>query len=348
MAGLRGTTGARVAIFGKARKRSELADQLRSELVPREDLQLDPADDAYAAALDAARAGDPAPVAAYLAELRGQRAWEQRSRAVDRITTIAVDAPLWVKRWAEGAPDDPDAQLTYAALLIRLAWATRTTNAVQHVEGWRFGEFHEQLEGATPQIQRAVDLNPGDPEPWRLAMQQATGLEAPEEVFREHLARARECDPVHYQSLEKGVNRLSAKWGGSHEKAFDLAEEAAGAAGGRAVQVLPLRAGFEMWIEDEAAKKPLRPRVERALATAQAYADRFPDGAVEAAEARSLLGYMYAMLDRWQESYDAFRATGPVVSDMPWEYNVPAGKDNLDRFATFRDAVVVRLADASA
>ncbi len=336
-------------MFGKGRRKTELADQLRSQLVPKEELELDLADDAYAAALDAARSGDSGPVARYLADLRGRQAWEQRSRAVDRVSTIAVDSPLWVQRWAEGAADDPDAQLTFAALRIRLAWEARTHHASEQVEGWRFGEFHEQLEAATPQIQRAVDLNPGDPEPWRLVMLQATGLEAPEETFREHLARARECDPAHYQSLEQGVNRLSKKWGGSHEAAFDLAEEAAGAApGDRAVQVLPLRAGLEMWIEDEAAKKPMRPRVERALATAQAYADRFPDGAVEAAEARSMLGFMYAMLDRWQESYDAFRATGPTVSDMPWEYNVPPGKDNLERFAAFRDSVVVRLADATA
>ena len=89
-------------------------------------------------------------------------------------------------------------------------------------------------------------------------------------------------------------------------------------------------------------KKRLRGRVEQALATAQAYADRFPEGAREAAEARSMLGFMYAMLDRHQEAFDAFKATGGNVSAMPWEYNIPPGKDDIDRFATFRDAVVVR------
>ena len=338
-----------MALLGKSRKKAEIADQLRSELAPRDELAVDPPEEDLAVALAAAESGDAAPVGTYLAGLRQSQSWDLRSRAVDRIATIAVESPLWAKRWAESEPDDPDAQLVLAPLLIRLAWEARTQHSTEHVEQWRFQEFHEQLEAATPQLERAVELNPGDPEPWRLAMQQATGLEEPEETFREHLANAQQADPWHYQSNEQAVNRLSAKWGGSHELAFDFAEQlVARAPGDRAVHVLPLRAGFEMWIEDEQAKKPMRPRVEQALATAQAYADRFPEGAREAAEARSMLGFMYAMLDRPQESFDAFKATGRTVSGMPWEYNIPPGKDDIDRFATFRDAVVVRLADASA
>lgn len=338
-----------MALFGKSRKKAEIADGLRAQLTPTDQLEVDPPEEDFAAALAGARSGDPAPVGTYLASLRQAKSWDLRSRAVDRIATDAVESPLWVTKWAQAEPDDPDAQLVHAALLIRLAWEARTKHSTENVERWRFQEFHDQLEAATPQLHRAIELNPGDPEPWRLAMQHATGLEAPEEDFREHLAHAQEADPWHYQSNEQAVNRLSAKWGGSHEAAFDFAEQvAAGAPDDRAVRILPLRAGYEMWIEDESAKKPLRGRVEQALATAQAYADRFPEGAREAAEARSMLGFMYAMLDRPQEAFDAFKATGRNVSAMPWEYNIPPGRDDIDRFATFRDAVVVRLADASA
>ena len=338
-----------MALFGKSRRKAEIADELRAQLTPRDQLELDPPDEDFAVALAGAASGDAGPVGTYLADLRQARSWELRSRALDRISSDAVEFPLWVTKWAQAQPEDPDAQLLNAALLIRLAWEARTKHSTENVEHWRFREFHDQLEAATPQLHRAIEVNPGDPEPWRLAMQHATGLEAPEEDFRDHLGNAQQADPWHYQSNEQAVNRLSAKWGGSHEVAFDFAEQLAAAApGDRAVHILPLRAGYEMWIEDEAAKKPMRPRVEKALTTAQAYADRFPDGAREAAEARSMLGFMYAMLDRPQESFDAFKATGGNVSAMPWEYNIPPGKDDIDRFATFRDDVVVRLADASA
>lgn len=338
-----------MGLWGKTKRYGPIVDQLREEVTPAGQLVLDPPEDDLAAALAAAAAGEAAPVQSYLATLRLSQSWDLRSRGLDRIAAMALDSPLWVKRWAQAQPEDPDAQLTLASLLVKLAWEARTNAQAEYVEGWRFREFHEQLEAAAPQLQLAAELNPADPEPWRLSMQQATGLEAPYETFHRYLTNAREADPWHYPSCEQAVNRLSAKWGGSHEAAFDFAEYIAGGApDDRVVHILPMRAAFEMWVQEPEAKPRFAARSTVAMQHAQSFADRFPPGAREAAEARNMLGYLYAKSDRFQEAFDALHATRHNVSRMPWAYELVDGKDYLEQFATLREAVVIKLAQVLA
>ena len=85
--------GRAVALFGKSRKKAEIADGL-AKLTPTDQLQVDPPEEDFAVALAGARSGDPGPVGTYLAALRRAKSWDLRSRAVDRIATDAVESPL--------------------------------------------------------------------------------------------------------------------------------------------------------------------------------------------------------------------------------------------------------------
>ncbi|MFE5241432.1 MULTISPECIES: DUF4034 domain-containing protein [unclassified Streptomyces] len=299
------------------------SDAIGADLPPDDAVVLDAPDSSLRAALAAAAAGDHAPAAELLAGTRRHAQWERRDTVVSRLARASLHHPGWLDSWLEASPEDPDAVLVKADQYVYQAWQIRTGARARHVEADQFKAFHAVLRDAVPVISAAAELNPDDPVPWRIALTQARGIQAPREVFDTYLAEANERDPHHEGCHVQALQYLCAKWFGSHEEMFAFAERAAEQAPpGSRLHALPLQAVVEYLIADEETPgpDPYTPRAEAAVARAQALSESYAPGDREAAGFRNHLAMVLWSMNRYEEALTAFRSIGVHATTFPWTY----------------------------
>ncbi|MFJ6849386.1 hypothetical protein ACIQM3_02435 [Streptomyces sp. NPDC091271] len=298
------------------------SDATGAGLPPDEAVVLDAPDPSLRVALAAAAAGDHAPAAELLALTREHAQWERRDTCVTRLARASLHHPGWLDSWLEASPEDPDAVLVKADQYICQAWQIRTGARAKHVEADQFRAFHAVLRDSVPVISAAAELNPDDPVPWRVALTQARGIQAPRDVFDTYLAEANARDPHHEGCHIQALQYLCDKWCGSHEEMFAFAEQAADQAPpGSRLHALPLQAVVEYLIADEETPGPDHTaRAEAAVTRAQALSDSYAPGDREAAGFRNHLALVLWSMNRYEEALTAFRSIGVHATTFPWTY----------------------------
>lgn len=315
-----------------------------ASLPPVTQLSVDRPDPVLRPVLAAAWEGNHAPARELLADTRRRRAWERRGECVGRLAEVALARPRWLRAWRAEDGDDPDAALVAAELEICLAWEARTSARAQHVSRKQFEIFFRTLHQAVPVIEKAVELNPGDPVPWSVALHHARGIQAPRRDFDELLLHVMDCDPDHYGCHSSALQYLCAKWYGSHEEMFDFAETAAARARpGRLLAALPIEAVTEYLTEHPGRRGPVpRQRVNAAVDRALEVCAGYEAGDRDAARIRNHLALALVRCGRWEEALRQFELIGTDVRKFPWAYL--DGETEVRAFVDARENARVQVA----
>ncbi|MFI6872167.1 hypothetical protein ACIBL6_01865 [Streptomyces sp. NPDC050400] len=300
---------------------------LADGLTPDDEILLDAPDDRLAPALVAAGAGDPGPAAKVLAHTREAAEWENRDRYVQRLAAFAAARPEWFTAWQHTTPHDPDLLLVKAELAVTRAFASPARA--------------ELLRDVTPLVLAAADADPGDPVPWRIALDHARGTNAPHTVFEDVWAQAVRRSPHHYGCHVSALQYLSAAWYGSHAECFDFAERAAqDALPGSLLQALPVRAAFA-YLTGGAPRGVPRARLDAAADLAAELSATYAGSDPWPAEVRNLLICVLVELERWPDALAQLRLAGPYATSFPWDRLVD---DPLARFLELRGQVRLEVA----
>ncbi|WP_211257246.1 hypothetical protein [Streptomyces megasporus] len=313
-----------------------------ADLPPDEAVTLDAPDAPLREALVAVGKGDFTVARDLLASTRRGARWERRDRYVSELADHALHRPGWLDAWLAEDPDDPDAWLVRADLAIGRAWEIRTAARARHVSREQFQAFHTLLRDAVPTVERAVELNPEDPVPWRVAINHAMGSQAPREIFDGYLMEVMDRDPGHYGCHASALQYLCAKWYGSHQEMFEFAESAADRAEpGALLNALPIQAVTEYVLqgdeEDEIPEERVTAAVERTLELSAHYEPGDP----VAAGFRNHLALALIRAGRLEDALETFRAIGVHARAHPWKYE---NSDALAEFLEMRQGVRVLIA----
>ncbi|MEU6081947.1 hypothetical protein [Streptomyces sp. NPDC047108] len=306
---------------------------LAAGLPPDDDVLLDAPDERLGPALAAAGRGEHRPAAALLAATREAAEWESRDRYAICLAVFARHRSDWFSQWLAASPHDPDAALIRAERAVRAAWE-------------RPGRA-EPLRETTPLIEAAAKASPGDPVPWRLALDHARGTRAPRGDFDALWAEAVQRSSHHYGCHVAALQYLSARWYGSHHESFDFAEQAAEQAlPGSLLQALPVRAALAALLAEERQREggtlvALSGRIDKAADLAVALSARYVPGDPWPAEVRNLLTYVLIVRGRWAEALEQFRLIGPYATTFPWSH---VSDDPLGQFLELRDGVRIQVA----
>ncbi|GLF94216.1 membrane protein [Streptomyces yaizuensis] len=305
------------------------APRLAEGLPPDDAVLLDAPDDRIAPALVAAALGEYEPAAKLLATTRDAAEWESRDRYVMRLAYFAHSRGDWLSSWLATAPRDPDALTVKAELAVRRAWESPARA--------------ERLREIGPLIDAAAEATPGDPVPWRIALDHARGTHASHTAFGTLWEQAVRRSPHHYGCHVAALRYLSAQWYGSHRECFDFAEQAAAdALPGSLVQALPVRAAFARLEDGTPAAGPLEDeRTDAAATRAVALSAAYPAGDLWPAEVRNLTAYVLVRRGRWEEALEQFRLIGPCATSFPWNR---FSEDPLDHFLDARGGVRIQVA----
>lgn len=311
-----------MGLFSRLGANSGRRAELESALTPRDRLLLEVVDADSEQAIEAARRGDPAALAAALELTRRQRDWDRRTRLMEVVSRRCEDDSSWLDDWLAGSPDNADATCLKAWVLIGQAWAVRSGKRAKYVSDEQFEEFFRLLEKATTAIQRAQELDPDDPEPWAAALCHARGLQAPREVFDVYLREFAEIDPHHFGCHAQALQFVCDKWYGSREEMYEYAVGAASAAPADAqVQTLPLVAMVEHVAEGVATLDLRQEFIGHWLDRAKAWvASAQPRGGYLTASANNVLAYVQDFVGASDGAYESLVAMGPYVTDFPWYY----------------------------
>ncbi|MEU8676659.1 hypothetical protein [Streptomyces sp. NPDC048560] len=292
---------------------------------------LDAPDERLSPALVAAALGAYEPAAELLAATREGAEWETRDRFLTRLVTFAHSRDGWLAGWLAAAPRDPDALLVKAGLAVRRAWESPARA--------------ERLREVGPLISAAAEAQPGDPVPWRLALDHARGTHATHTAFEALWEQAIRRSPHHYGCHVAALQYLSAAWYGSHRECFDFAEQAAeDALPDSLVQALPVRAAFALLLDAPPADRAGPVHVERIDAAADLairLSAAYRPGDLWPAETRNLLAYVLVVRGRWGEALDQFRLIGPHATSFPW---ASVSDDPLGQFLDARDGARLQVA----
>ncbi|NYE40263.1 hypothetical protein HEB29_001274 [Streptomyces fulvorobeus] len=295
---------------------------------------LDAPDERLSPALVAAALGAYQPAAGLLAATREGAEWETRDRCLARLVTFAHSRDGWLTAWLTAAPRDPDALLVKAGLAVRRAWESPARA--------------ERLREVGPLISAAAQAQPGDPVPWRLALDHARGTHATHTVFEALWEQAVRRSPHHYGCHVAALRYLSAAWYGSHRECFDFAERAAeDALPDSLVQALPLRAASALLLDGDPAARTSAVHAERIDAAADLairLSAAYRPGDLWPAETRNLLAYVLVVRGRWGEALEQFRLIGPHATSFPWS---SVSDDPLGQFLDARDGARLQVASAT-
>ncbi|MBB4893183.1 hypothetical protein FHS39_002214 [Streptomyces olivoverticillatus] len=325
------------------------ASALSVSLPPAEAVVVDAPDAPLRAALTAAASGGFGPARELLAATRQDMQWERRSGYVAALAEFALHNPGWLDAWLADEPENPDAVLVKADLCIDQAWEVRSAARANAVSRDQFQGFFALLQDAAPVIGAAIELNPADPVPWRIALTHALGTQASREVFDSYWEEAVARAPHHFGCHSVALQYLCEKWYGSHEEMFAFAENAAEQAlPGSKLHALPLKAAVEYLVVASAGTREKDPsdgtvpqaRIDAAIRRAQELSAHYEAGDPEIAPVRNDLALMLLLHERWSESLEQFRAIGVHATEFPWVYFGDPRKEFLD----FRTGVRVHVA----
>ncbi|MEV7771745.1 hypothetical protein [Kitasatospora sp. NPDC086791] len=316
-----------------ARHEDRLAEEERAKntIVPADhglllgkDLVLDGAPEPEeAAALEAAKAGDWRPAAAYLAVDASADVRCRRQRA---LALLAAEDDTWLRAWRTERPEDPTAALVHTDALVFLAWNIRSSAGADQVSAEQFRGFHRVLLEAEEAAAEAVALAPeDDPNPWVDQISIAMGLNWSNDRFRQLWAEVTARDPHHWAAHNRALQYWCAKWHGSHELMHRFIDEAIAAApAGSLLAPMKLEAYYEQFRRDgEKLTAWERPEVGAALDAALADLAAADPEHPRIRYARGWLAFALTRAERPTEALEQYQALGRYIPQPFTNYNDP-------------------------
>jgi len=205
--------------------------------------------------------------------------WHRRWLVVDAVGEHYVAKLAEAQRaamldaWVVKTPGDPLAYLARAQYHVDEAWKARGRGAASAVAPEAMSRFERHMRATTADLERAAELDPGDPTPHYVLMSTAPGIHADRDAAREAVVRhhrevvARAAD--HHAAHRRLVFLMSERWYGSHRESVELAKQlSATAPEGSELPLLVLsaheyaRSYLHFFTEDAAAAKAYTRRLE--------------------------------------------------------------------------------------
>lgn len=208
------------------------------------------------------------------------------------------------------------------------------------------------LRDVLPLVRLAAAQAPGDPVPWRIALDHATAVRAPREAFVSRFAEAVVRAPGHHGAHLSALRYLAIVGEADVEELMVFAEESAEEAlPGSLLHALPLEAAVVGAHRDclglsggpdagDAPDSSTTWAVERALELSAHYEPGDP----EAAGFRNCLAAALVRARRWDEALEAFRAVGSDARGMAWARPGDDAEAVRRRFLLARQEVRAQLA----
>lgn len=282
---------------------------------PDEPVQVDPHLAPDLPLVEAAHAGDPAGLAARLAELRDRRRWHHRHQLVARAAR-AEKGTGWIETWAQQAPGDPDALVVRAVAALRIARADPGTG----------------LDQAALVIDAAAQRAPEDPTAWSTALELAHARDAGLSSVHDTVARAASGVADGFAWRSTAVELLSGRWYGSLEESWDFAVTSAEIAPQTRLVLLPAYAALSQLRREptDVAEQMLA----EALPPALAYVEACRADEVEHVEAANSLAARLVAASRRREAPAALALCGDRVDSLVW--GTVVGPDPVGDFTRAR------------
>ncbi|MFF0723502.1 hypothetical protein [Streptomyces sp. NPDC004134] len=208
------------------------------------------------------------------------------------------------------------------------------------------------LRDVLPLVRLAAAQAPGDPVPWRIALEHATAVRAPREAFVSRFAEAVVRAPGHHGAHVAALRYLAIVGGADVEELMVFAEESAEEAlPGSLLHALPLEAASLGACRAQSAPSggsdpadapgsSTTWAVERALELSAHYEPGDP----EAAGFRNCLAAALVRARRWDEALEVFRAVGSDARGVPWAHPGDDAEAIRRRFLLSRQEVRAQLA----
>ncbi|WP_240662415.1 hypothetical protein [Streptomyces sp. WAC 06738] len=208
------------------------------------------------------------------------------------------------------------------------------------------------LRDVLPLVRLAAAQAPGDPVPWRIALDHATAVRAPREAFVSRFAEAVVRAPGHHGAHVAALRYLAIVGDADVEELMVFAEESAEEAlPGSLLHALPLEAASLGVCRArstpsggpdpaDAPGSSTTWAVERALELSAHY----EPGDAEAAGFRNCLAAALVRARRWDEALEVFRAVGSDARGVPWARPGDDTETIRRRFLLARQEVRAQLA----
>ncbi|MFE3112390.1 hypothetical protein ACFXKJ_29940 [Kitasatospora indigofera] len=328
--------------LNKRRKTTAGREAPAAGLVPRAELVevgSEPDDPAARAALDAAKAGNWRPAAAYLSD--GEGDWSTRYARMNPFAGLAATDDIWLWQWRKEHPDSPEAAQVHTGALVERAWEIRTGNYASQVTREQAMGFHQVLQEAAEVSYEAIRLAPaGDPNAWVMQQSIALGQGWSHERYRALWAEIVAREPHHFGAHTAALQYWCEKWHGSTELMHEFADEAiAGAPAGSLLTVLKLRAYWEQVLRDNSAAS-LHSSAEYTAALDAALADLAAADPAHPGIAPASGWIAHGLIEngRPAQALNLFRRMGREIAG-PWiYYGNPAAVFDAARTAAARAA----------
>ncbi|MER7846832.1 hypothetical protein ABTZ03_23110 [Kitasatospora sp. NPDC096077] len=310
--------------LNKRRKATGGVDAPAAGLVPRAELVelgSEPTDPVARAALDAAKAGDWRPAAAYLSG--GEGDWSTRYARMNPFSELAASDDGWLRQWRAEQPYNPVAAQVLTDALVRRAWEIRTAKYASQVTREQAMGFHQVLAEAAEASQTAIQLAPAeDPNAWVVQQSIAMGQGWSNERYRALWAEIVAREPHHFTAHTAALQYWCEKWLGSNELMHGFADKAiAGAPAGSLMTVLKLRAYWEQVLRDRSSASALYRSAEYTAAVDAALADLAAADPAHPGLVASRGWIAHALIEngRPAQALELFRGMGREIAG-PWTY----------------------------
>lgn len=150
--------------------------------------------------------------------------------------------------WANNEPDSPDALLCLGSRLLQWSWEARGYGRGKSISVKSWEEFYKRLERTRDVLLQCAEKYPEDPTPWSYLIMVATWSSDEEQVKYDYFNHAIERDAENWSAHMHMITGLSEKWGGSHEKMLQFAQEASQKASeGSDLAAILVKAYLEYW-----------------------------------------------------------------------------------------------------
>lgn len=284
-------------------------------------------------------AGDTTSTRTALARLGEARDWAGRSFVVRAIVAPmqAVRPPV-LDEWLRAEPGCAEAFLVSGAHGVVWAWHARGGGYISTVSDGAYATFRERLLVADTHLMKAAELAPTDPTPWTLALKAARGLELSDADVAARFRVAIDRDPQNLDAHLAQLQKVCAKWGGSHEAMFAFAASVSSAApeGSLLHQLVPLAHMERLLALDDISPEEYfaMPRVvasimaaaERCVLSSRLVVNR------DTPEARHAFACAFHYMRRYDLSRVQLEAVTLAPREWPWMYyGRGRGREAIDK-----------------
>jgi hypothetical protein len=250
--------------------------------------------------IERAKAGDWLRLEAFLS---GQSDLQLRDRYLTAVTGSLEKRPRWIDDWVSARPDPYLPLLFRGRHWIDWAWDARGGGRAKTVADGAWALFHERLQVAQVDLERAASLAPeGDPGPWVAMLPLAMGLGFEKAVVMAIFEEIQKRTPWNHQACSSMVQVLAPKWGGSWSLLFDFANWVLDEApDGANVNSIMVEAHIEGWIEEGSRLYLRLPGVREDVFRAAARSVDSPHAQASAVTlaTHSLFLYTYGLMREW-------------------------------------------------